>query len=129
MPTIERWIVRVLVVGLSVPVVLFALNFTIPQHDKMPGIALGQPDLYRVEVCLALIYGGLLLLMALVYGVLRGTLPVEVSQQGAKWPQAASAANITLDGLDASVRRLQRDSTDLRAKLVEKELAARAGGG
>ena len=67
--------------------------------------------------------------MALVYGVLRGTLPVEVSQQGAKWPQAASAANVTLDGLGASVRRLQRDSTDLRAKLVEKELAARAGGG
>ena len=52
MPTIERWIVRVLVVVLSVPVVLFALNLTIPQHDKMPGIALGQPDLYRSRYAL-----------------------------------------------------------------------------
>jgi hypothetical protein len=56
--------------------------------------------------------------------VLRGTLPSQISQQGAEWPQAASAANVTLDGLDAAVKSLQRDSADLRAKLVEKELAA-----
>ena len=131
MPKIERWIVRAVVAALSIAVVLFALSFTIPAHAKghnrMPGIALGQPDLYRAEVCLALLYAGLLVLMALFYGVLRGTLPVEISQQGAKWPQAASAANVTLDGLDAAVKSLQRDSTDLRAKLVEAELAATGG--
>jgi hypothetical protein len=88
----------------------------------MPSVALGQPDLYRVEVCLALLYAGLLLLTPLFYGVLRGTLPSEISQQGAKWPQAAS---VTLDGLEAAVKGLQRDSADLRTELLEKELIAR----
>jgi hypothetical protein len=133
MPKIERCIVRIVVAGLLIAVVWFALTFTIPSHatghNRMPGVALGQPDLYRAEIGLALLYAGLLLLMALFYGVLRGTLPIEISQQGAKWPQAASAANVTLDELDASVKGLQRDLTDVRATLVEKEVAAGSGNG
>ena len=88
MPKIERCIVRIVVAGLLIAVVWFALTFTIPSHatghNRMPGVALGQPDLYRAEIGLALLYAGLLLLMALFYGVLRGTLPIEISQQGAK---------------------------------------------
>jgi hypothetical protein len=124
-----RWTVRIAVGALVAVAVYFAASFSIPRHDKLPGITLGQPDLYRVEVGLAVVYGGLLLLMALFHGVFRGELPSEISREGAKWGQAASAANVTLDELDASVKTLQRDSTDFRAKLLEKELAAGAGGG
>ncbi len=123
----ERRIVKGLVGVLAVFVVVFALTFTIPRHDRMPSVALGQPDLYRIEVCLALFYGGLLLLTPLFYGVLRGTLPSEISQQGAKWPQAASAASATIDDLEGAVRELQGDLTDLRATLAELELASGHG--
>lgn len=93
----------------------------------MPGIALGQPILYRAEVCLALLYAGLLLLTPLFYGLLRGTLPIEISQQGAKWPQAANAASVTIDQLEAAIKDLQADSTDLRAKIADLELAEALG--
>jgi hypothetical protein len=119
----ERYIVQGLVGILAMVAILSAFMFTIPRHGRMPSVALGQPDLYRVEVCLALFYGGLLVLTPLFYGVLRGTLPSEISQQGAKWPQAANAANVTLDELDVSVKRLQRDMTIFRAKLVETEVS------
>ncbi len=85
----------------------------------MPSVALGQPDLYRAEVCLALVYGGLLLLTPLFYGLLLGTLPIEISHQGAKWPQAASATKETIDQLEAALRDLQGDSTDLQAQIAE----------
>jgi hypothetical protein len=131
-PRAERWVVRIVVAGLSLAVVSFALNFTIPPHatghNRMPSIALGQPDLYRAEVCLALLYAGLLLLMALFYGVSRGTLPVEISQLGAKWPQAASATNVTLDGLDAAVKSLQRNSPISGLNSLRTSLLPRAAG-
>jgi hypothetical protein len=117
---IQRWIVRIAVCALAAVAGYFAASLSIPQHTHLPSVALGQPLIYRVEICLAIAYGGLLLLMPLFYGLIRGTLPSRISQQGAEWPQAASATNVTLDKFDAAIKRLQRDSADLRAKLVEQ---------
>ena len=58
----------------------------------LPAIALGQVVVYRVEVLLALVYGGLLLLVPLFQGVVHGQLPVEISHRGAKWPPPAERA-------------------------------------
>lgn len=97
-PKIERWIVRVAIAALFAAIIWFALAFVIPPHatggNRMPSVALGQPDLYRAEVCLALVYAGLLLLTPLFYGLVRGTLPIEISHQGAKWPKAAACVRI-----------------------------------
>jgi hypothetical protein len=120
----EKRVVRAVVGVLALVAIGIGLFFSIPQHDRLPGVALGQPDLYRAEVSLALLYAGLLLLMALFHGVLRGALPVEVSQQGAKWPQVASAAKETSDDLEEAVNDLQADLTELGARIAELELAS-----
>lgn len=61
---------------------------------------------YRVEVLLALIYGGLLLLTPLLRGVMHGQLPVEISHKGAKWPEEADEA---LAGLKREIDRLEAE--------------------
>ncbi len=78
-------------------------------------MALGQPLVYRVEICLAIAYGGLLLLTPLFHGLIRGTLPSRISQQGAEWPQAVSATKENIDDLEEAVKQLQGDSSYLRA--------------
>lgn len=125
----QRWIVRIAVGVLISVSVYFATIFAIPHHAHLPSVALGQPLIYRIEICLAIAYGGLLLLTPLFHGVLRGALPIEIGQGGAKWPQAASAANTALDELDASVKTLQHDSTDLLSRVVALELAKSPEGG
>ena len=118
----ERWIVRVLVGALFLAAGLFAVQFSIKQHEHLPSVALNQPSIYRVEVGLAVVYGGLLLLTPLFFGLVQGKLPVEISHRGAKWQEAA---NDTIEKLTTSVQTLQQESTDLRAKLVEQELQIR----
>lgn len=66
-----------------------------PAPHDLPAIALGQVPVYRVEVLLALIYGGLLVLTPLFHG-LGGRLPIEISHRGAKWPEPAEEAVVRL---------------------------------
>jgi hypothetical protein len=120
-----RWLVRLLVLVLFVAAVSFAIAFEIPVDDegnaKLPAIALEKEVVYRLEVLLALIYGGLLLLTPLFYGLWRGRLPIEISHRGAKW---AEAADQTLEKAQAAIKTLQEDATELRSKLVKLELAS-----
>ncbi len=74
-------------------------------------MALGQVVVYRLEVLLALVYGGLLLLTPLFQGLLYGRLPIELSHRGAKWPPPAEEAMAELQGeigeLEAELAILQ----------------------
>jgi hypothetical protein len=123
---IQRWIVRIAVGALAAVAGYFAVSFTIHPHAHLPSVALGQPLVYRVEICLAIAYGGLLLLTPLFHGLIRGTLPSRISQQGAEWPQAVSATKENIDDLEEAVKQLQGDSSYLRARIAEL-LAAPVG--
>ncbi|HET9677188.1 MAG TPA: hypothetical protein VFP21_06765, partial [Solirubrobacterales bacterium] len=68
------------------------LAASMPMPRELPAVALSQPLVYRVEILLALVYGGLLLLTPLLRGVLHGHLPIELSHRGAKWPELADVA-------------------------------------
>lgn len=78
----------------------------VPAPNELPAIALGQVAVYRVEILLALVYGGLLLLVPLFQGVVLGQLPVEISYKGAKWPPPAERA---LTRLKEQVVQLEKE--------------------
>jgi hypothetical protein len=78
-----------------------------PAPDELPAVALGQVAVYRVEVLLALMYGGLLLLTPLLRGVIHGQLPVEISHKGAKWPEGE--ADDVIESLRRKVDRLETE--------------------
>ena len=65
------------------------------------------------------LYGGLLVLTPVFYGVLLGRLPTEISHRGARWSEVADEA---LGTFENAINSLQIDSSDLRAKLVQQEL-------
>jgi hypothetical protein len=123
---IQRWVVRIAIGALAAGAGYFAVSFTIHRHADLPSVALGQVLVYRIEICLAIAYGGLLLLTPLFHGLIRGMLPSRISQQGAEWPQAVSATKENIDDLEEAVKQLQGDSTYLRARIAEL-LAATAG--
>jgi hypothetical protein len=79
---------------------------------------------YRVEVLLALIYGGLLLLTPFFYGAMRGHLPIEISHRGAKWAVEAEDA---LDKAVKSIASLEADRGDLVAERIKLELQRSSG--
>src|SRR5262245_3008495 len=83
---------------------------TTPAPSDLPAIALGQVAVYRVEVLLALVYGGLLLLMPFIHGVLRGNLPIEISHKGAKWPMQAEE---TLTDLEDEVAQFKEERDNM----------------
>jgi len=62
-----------------------AIALTTPAPADLPAVALGQVPLYRLEILLALVYGGLLLLTPLFQGLFYGRLPIELSHRGARW--------------------------------------------
>lgn len=85
----------------------------------LPSIALGQVAVYRVEVLLALVYGGLLLLTPLFHG-LGGRLPIEISHRGAKWSEPAEEAVARLEG---QVLRLEEERAMLlQSKHLKEEM-------
>ena len=81
------WLVGALL-ALSI-VAAWAIN--IP--EKLPGVALGQPFLYRVQIGLAVFYAGLLLLTPVFRGIIEGQLPVEVSARGAKFAEDVAGSD------------------------------------
>lgn len=98
--------IRIATVILFLAAVVLAVSAPIP--DELPAVALGQAAVYRVEVLLALVYGGLLLLTPLFRGVGHGQLPVEISHRGAKWPPPAEEA----------VARLEEEIVEMKAERI-----------
>jgi hypothetical protein len=86
-----------------------ALALTAPAPDDLPAVALGQAAVYRLEILLALVYGGLLLLTPLFQGVFYGRLPIEISHRGARWPEGSPVeeAEEKIDELEAELDNLQ----------------------
>jgi hypothetical protein len=89
-----------------------AIAFTVPAPDDLPAVALGQVAVYRLEILLALVYGGLLLLTPLFQGVLHGQLPTELSHRGAKWAPAKEA----VARLEEQIARLEAERDILQSK-------------
>jgi hypothetical protein len=85
-----------------------AVAVATPVPNDLPALAMGQMLVYRLEILLALFYGGLLVLTPLFHG-LSGRLPIEISHRGAKWPapSATERADERIERLEAELDRLQ----------------------
>jgi hypothetical protein len=104
--------IRIAIAALFIAAVSLALSIPIP--TQLPAVALGQVPVYRVEILLVLVYGGLLLLTPFFRGVLHGQLPIEISHRGAKWEARASEA---LEEADKRVEKLEKERSELMKKL------------
>jgi|GEM_PF-6611678 len=82
-------------------------------EDTLPAIALDQPAVYRSEICLGVFYLGLLILVPLYYGVIRGRIPTEISARGARF-----AADEISGSLDAAEKKIEQ----LDQRLVSAEI-------
>jgi hypothetical protein len=67
----------------AVFLVATAVAVATPAPVGLPAIAMGQVPVYRLEILLALVYGGMLLLTPFFQGVVHGRLPIEISHRGA----------------------------------------------
>lgn len=138
--SIGRSIVRVVALVLLALAALAASLVALPTKTvagkpsaSLPSVALGQPSLYRIEVGLAVFYGGLIVLTPVFYAVIRGRLPVEVSARGAKFAEdVAETVEKSIEDTQAITDRLQEDVRNVNAEAIRArvnidELAAHAG--
>jgi len=102
--------VRICTVALFFAATVLASSSPIP--GDLPAVALGQSIVYRLELLLALVYGGLLLLTPLFHGI-GGRLPIEISHRGAKWPADAEEAVRYAEG---EIARLEEERDRLQSK-------------
>ncbi len=89
MTMVERLCVRILVaIALCTALIAFlAVQVPVAEDGSsaLPAIALGQADLYRLEVALLVFHGILLLVTPAFSGLARGRLPIEISIRGTKF--------------------------------------------
>jgi hypothetical protein len=78
-----RWIVRLAIAALTLGALRFAWTAQVPA--KLPSVALHQEFLYRGELLLVILYGGLLVATPVLRGVISGLLPTEITARGAKY--------------------------------------------
>jgi len=104
----------------SVPVAAMASNTDASleegEEEDLPSVALDQVSLYRTEIGLAVFYIGLLILVPLFYGVIRGRMPSEISARGTRF-----ATDEISGSLDAAERRIE--SVDQRLLAAEGLIA------
>jgi hypothetical protein len=77
------WSVRLIIAALTLAALLFAATADTPQ--KLPSVALRQEFVYRGELLLAVLYGGLLIATPVLRGVLSGLLPTEITARGGRY--------------------------------------------
>lgn len=93
---------------------LFAFAFApVPVDAKgdldLPAPALGQAELYRLEVALLVFYGSLLLVTPAFSGLVRGRLPIEISTRGAKFAdETEESALRNKAAIEAVERRVEK---------------------
>jgi hypothetical protein len=96
-----EWAVRLAIGVLGLAAVYFAATADAPA--RLPSVALKQEVVYRGELLLAVLYGGLLIATPVLRGILSGLLPTEITARGAKYdPEPVSG------GLKAAEERIEQ---------------------
>lgn len=115
----KRLAIRILVAVALVAALMAFVLVPVPTDEggslALPAIALQQTVLYRLEVALAVFYGGLLLITPAFSGLVDGRLPIEISARGAKF---ADEAKESVEFSDASLKELRQVTNDLQAGLT-----------
>jgi hypothetical protein len=83
--------------------------------SDLPSVALGNAAVYRIQIGLIVLYGGLLILTPVYRGVVRGTLPTEVSARGAKFGEDVDDAVLKVE---ERVKELEGRANQLSADLA-----------
>jgi hypothetical protein len=122
----ERQAVRVVV---ALVIVLAALSFLLIQvpgpkkHPEIPAVALGQPEVYHLEIALVVFYGVLLLVTPVFWGLMRGRLPTEISSKGAKFAvdvdQSIEAAEKRIDDQAKGTEKLVKELVTARVEIAD----------
>ncbi|MDX6718486.1 MAG: hypothetical protein QOJ63_740 [Solirubrobacteraceae bacterium] len=95
------WAVRLATAAVAFGALWFAVTADTPA--RLPSVALKQELVYRGELLLAVLYGGLLIATPVLRGILSGLLPTEITARGAKYdPEPVSA------GLKAAEERIDQ---------------------
>jgi hypothetical protein len=87
----ERYTAHVLLPGGAVAALTGGgvVAWSEPASD-LPSIALGSPVVLAAEIALALSYGGMLVFLPGIRGMLSGEWPIEVSARGARFQEAVT---------------------------------------
>jgi hypothetical protein len=135
---VERWLIRMLVAVLAIGALLCALEIGVPGksapaktatataagaaspaatvaeggEEDLPAVALDEVSVYRTEIGLGVFYVGLLILVPLFYGVVRGRIPTEISARGTRF-----AADEISGSLEAAEQKIEQ----VDQRLVEAE--------
>jgi hypothetical protein len=120
---VKRLVIRVLVALVASVAIAASASIPIPvdekDHSALPAIALEQAALYRLEVALAVFYGGLLLITPVISGLVDGRLPIEISARGAKFAEEADqSAEVT----QAAIEDLEEATISLSDGLTAANL-------
>lgn len=78
-----RFVVRLAIGALALAATCFAASATTPK--ALPSVALHQELVYRGELFLVILYGGLLVATPVLRGLLSGLLPTEITARGARY--------------------------------------------
>jgi len=125
--------IRLVVGALVVAAAVTAFSVGIPMKGSgieaqpdLPSVALGQEAIYRIEIFLAVFYGGLLIATPAYRGVIGGRLPIEVSTRGAKFAEdAADSIEETQKLVEELRERLRKsEATVARTRLNIDQLAS-----
>jgi hypothetical protein len=119
-----RWVVRVAIAMLTLGALRFAWTAEVPTN--LPSVALHQEFLYRGELFLVVLYGGLLVATPVLRGILSGLLPTEITARGAKYdPELLSGglkhAQDRIDQLSDVVEASSGQLARLRKRVAEIE--------
>jgi hypothetical protein len=121
--------VRLAIGALALAALYFAVTADTPA--RLPSIALKQEVVYRGELLLIVLYGGLLIATPVLRGILSGLLPTEITARGAKYdPEPVSGGlkeaeeridqlNEVIETSSGHLARLRGDLAGLR-KRVER---------
>jgi hypothetical protein len=117
-----RFVVRLAIAALALATTYFAATATTPA--TLPSVALHHELVYRGELFLMILYGGLLVATPVLRGLLSGLLPTEITARGAKYD-----AEQVSGGLKQAEERIAQLSQVVEASSGQRaaRVAPRAG--
>ncbi len=94
-----------------------------PVPKDLPAIAFRQAGIYRLEVALLVVYGGLLFVTPAFAGLIRGRLPIEISTHGARFAEEAEWSedliSAKIDGLEKATDALAENLVTARSEIEQ----------